>query len=205
MILSIPGLVVNIRKPEISDLDCLVRWLSSDAYGQNIGGPAQTGRWSCEQEAQQMLQHNANDLSPNKYYLAEDRFSGEPVALAMLCKIDWKNGHGEYSYIVGSEAHRAKLAAGDINVLMYNHFFNELRLNKVYGYVFASNAASLRMNAFGGCHEGTLRRHRLHERQRHDVHVFSITAREFAAFVERYADTLLKKHVERGLVLCKVR
>jgi RimJ/RimL family protein N-acetyltransferase len=149
-----------------------------------------------------MLQDNADDFSNNKYFLAEDRFTGHPVALAMLCKIDWKNRHAEYAYIIGERDYRAKLTAGDLNLILYNHFFNGLNLNKVYGFVFASNAVSHRMNSFGGACDGTLRMHRFQGSLPSDVCVFSITRAEFAGFVNRHADTLLKKHVTRGLIQC---
>jgi hypothetical protein len=38
MIFRIPGLMVNVRKPEITDLGRIAQWLSSDEYLDNIGG-----------------------------------------------------------------------------------------------------------------------------------------------------------------------
>lgn len=200
MIFSLPGLVVTVRKPELEDVACIAAWFASPAYLDNIGGRRDMPPGYYEKEAFRIVQENANDHSANKYYLAEDRFSGKPVALAMLCKIDWKNRHGEYSFIVGDDGYRTKLAAGDLNVVMYNYFFNGLNLNKVYGYVFAPNAASLRLNLFGGSLDGTLRRHRHSGGEALDVHVLSILGSEYASFVRLYAATLLKKHLDRGLI-----
>jgi RimJ/RimL family protein N-acetyltransferase len=200
VIFLLQGLVIHIRKPEIRDLDTIAQWLASDAYVANIGGARGMGAEQYRRKAEAMLQDNADDYSPNKYYLVEDRFNGTPVGLAMLCKIDWKNRHAEFAYIVGESNYRVRLTAGDINVVLYNYFFNELNLNKVYGYVFATNTTSLRMNAFGGRQDGTLRRHKLLDGKPIDVHVLSISRPEFAGFVDRHAHTLLKKHIERGLI-----
>lgn len=200
MIFTLPGLVINVRKPEIGDIACISVWLASPAYLDNIGGGRGMPRSHYETKACRMLQENANDQSGNKYYIAEDRFSGKPIALATLCKIDWKNRHAEYTFIVGDDGYRTKLAAGDLNVVMYNYFFNSLNLNKIYGYVFAPNAVALRMNLFGGSLDGTLRRHRWMGSGAVDVHVLSVMAIEFADFVRLHANTLLKKHLERGLI-----
>ena len=200
MMFTLPGLVITVRKPELDDIACIAAWLASPAYLDNIGGQRDMPFSHYESEACRILQDNANDQSNNKYYLAADRFSGKPIALAMLCKIDWKNRHAEYTYIVGDDSYRGKLAAGDLNMVMYNYFFNGLNLNKVYGYVFAPNAASLRLNLFGGRLDGTLRQHRRTGSGAVDVHVLSIMAGEFADFVREHAATLLKKHLERGLI-----
>ncbi|WP_426103513.1 GNAT family N-acetyltransferase [Massilia sp. TSP1-1-2] len=200
MIFQLPGLVICVRKPELADLDCLTRWVSTEAYLNNIGGPGAHHAGQARLRAEQMLQDNADDHSPNKYFLAEDRFTREPVGLAMLCKIDWRHRHAEYTYLVGDEANRSKLAAGDLNMVMYNHCFNHLNLRKLYGYIFDTNAASLRMISYGGQLDGTLRRHRVRAGVASDVHLFSILDSEFAAFVNKHAATLLKKHIERGLI-----
>lgn len=203
MIFQILGLLTHIRKPEIADLPTLQKWLSSQAYTHNFchTSPAQSTHSATQ--AENMLQANADDFSNNKYFLIEDRFSGNAVALAMLCKIDWKNRHAEYAYIIGEDNYRAKLIAGDMNMVLFNHFFNALNLNKVYGYVIDGNDASVRINSFGGRLDGTLKTHRFRTSdQPKDVHVFSITRAEFACFVTKHKETLLRKHLLRGLVQC---
>lgn len=200
MIFNLPGLMINVRKPEIADLDRIAQWLSSDAYIDNIGGTRDMGSSFYEAQAQAMLQDNADDFSVNKYFIVEDRFTKRPVALTMLCKIDWKNRHAEYAYIIGESDYRATLTAGDLNLVMYNYFFNGLNLNKVYGFVFAQNEASNRINNFGGSCDGTLRMHKFQGGVPSDIRIFSITRNEFASFVSKHSDTLLKKHVTQGLI-----
>lgn len=203
MIFQILGLLTHVRKPEIADLPILQKWLSSQAYTHNFCHSRLVENTHPASQAEKLLQDNADDFSGNKYFLIEDRFSGNAVALAMLCKIDWKNRHAEYAYIIGEDNYRAKLIAGDMNMVLFNHFFNELNLNKVYGFVVDGNDASVRMNTFGGRWDGILKVHRFRTSdQPTDVHVFSITRAEFASFVTQHKDTLLKKHLLRGLVQC---
>lgn len=200
MIFLLHGLVTRIRKPEVRDIETMAMWLASSSYVDNISGFKGMNADHYRRKAEAMLQSNADDCSLNKYFLVEDRFNGNPVGLAMLCKIDWKNRHAEYAFIVGDERYRSRLTASDMNVVMYNYFFNELDLNKVYGYVFDANTVSLRMHAFGGSQDGTLRQHKMKDGKPIDVHLFCISRREFDAFVGRHASTLLKKHIDRGLI-----
>jgi RimJ/RimL family protein N-acetyltransferase len=201
MMFKLPGLLVTIRKPEVEDISIIARWLSDEAYLDNFFVGAAPDGQAKIQQAERMLQDNADEACVNKYFLVEERFSGRPAALAMLCKIDWKNRHAEYAYLIGAERYRTKLIAADINIILLNHFFHDLNLNKVYGFVAVSNAASLRLNHFGGKHDGTLRMHRFRGASiSADVEVFSITKHDFVDFVGRHAQSLLKKHLVRHLI-----
>lgn len=203
MIFMLTGLTVALRKPELDEAPLLAAWLGSDDYAENIGGQTDPSPAAALAQAQQMLQDNADDFAPNKFLIAVHRRTGAAIALVMICKIDWKNRHAEMAYIIGDERARGGLAAGDINVVVYNHLFRNLNLHKVYGYVFDHNAASIRFGSFGGRHEGTLRRHRIRLGRASHVHVFSITRPEFDRFVADHARTLLRRHIEHGLIQCQ--
>lgn len=202
MIFHFPGLVLDLRKPEISDLQTLSGWIALPDFINQVGGAELDGPTAYRTRAEQMLQQNADEQCTNKYLLAIDKAHGTPIGLVMLCKIDWKNRHAEYAYIIGNMRYRGSLATGDMNVTVYNYLFRELNLNKVYGFVFDANLASMRLNHFGGQLEGTLRRHRRHGQVIRDVHVFSITRDEFAGFIKRHADGVLRKHIKHGLIQC---
>jgi RimJ/RimL family protein N-acetyltransferase len=203
MIFTLDGLTVTLRKPESNDASVIASWISSSDYADNIGGDAFQSPEVALEKVRQMLQDNADDLAPNKYLIAVNRRTGSPIGLVTICKIDWKNRNAEMVYIVGDASTRGGLAAGDINVVVHNHLFYDLNLYKVYGYVFDHNAAALRFSRFGGKFEGTLRRHRIHRGRISDVHVFSITRDEFSRFVGHHARTLLRRHIEQGLIKCQ--
>ncbi len=202
MIFALRGLIVKVRKPEIGDIERIAKWLSSDLYLENFGRIRKLESLEYIKQAEKILQDNANDFCPNKYYVVEDRFKKRPVGLAMLCKIDWQNRHAEYAYIIGERECRGKMFAGDLNITLFNYFFHGLNLNKVYGFVLSGNKASQRMNNFGGSHDGLLRMHQFQNSGvAADVHVFSTTKREFEIFVSEQADTLLRRHISRGLIV----
>jgi RimJ/RimL family protein N-acetyltransferase len=201
MIFQREGLVAAIRKPEISDIPRLAAWFGTDAYLENFGGIPGANEQQRNLMAENVIRENANDYSPSKYFLIEDRYSRKPAGLAMLSKIDWRNRHAEFSFILGEADSRGKLLGADFTVVLFDYFFNDLGLNKVYGFVRTDNLASTRLSAFGGRCDGTLRRHSYRSTiAPTDIQVFSVTRREYAGFVARHASTLLCKHLKRGLV-----
>ena len=203
MIFRCPGLVVDLRKPELTDLEVLAAWLALPEFIERVGGRRLRSADEYRAKAEQFLQENADESHPNKTLIAVDNQDGRPIGLVMLCRLDWRNRHAECAYIVGDRNARSTLASGDLNVTLYNYLFNHLGLNKVYGYVFASNSPSLRINSFGGQLEGTLRRHRKAGAAREDVYVFSLTRHEFSTFIARHSTTLLRKHIAKGLIECQ--
>jgi RimJ/RimL family protein N-acetyltransferase len=202
MIFNHAGLTLVLRKPELSELGILTDWIDSADYCRMLDGARANAHTSSVDRARAMLQDNADDHSTSKYLLAADRHNGEPIGLARICHLDWKNRHAEYSYIIGNTNYRGTLAAGDMNVTVYHYLFKELALQKVYGYVFEGNAASTRMNLFGGQIDGHLRLHEPTEEGFFDVTLFSITFEEFDKFIRSNAKGVLRKHIAQGLIQC---
>ena len=196
------GLTLNLRKLEISDINIVTQWIASPDFIEQVAGTSPESNESASSMAERLTHQNADDQNQNRTLIAVDREDGSPVGLALICKIDWKNRHAEYSYIVGSQRHRGTLAAADMNIAIYGYLFEELGLNKVYGFVYADNDSSLRMNQFGGHFEGRLRQHRLFMEGWGDVVVFSITREEFSNFVRQNSKGLLRKHIARKLINC---
>jgi RimJ/RimL family protein N-acetyltransferase len=196
------GLTLDLRKLEISDLPVVTEWIASPDFIEQVAGTAVESNESSRAMAERLIHDNANDQSQNCTLIAVDRQDGTLVGLALVCKIDWKNRHAEYAYIIGSQRHRGTLAAGDMNVIIYGYLFEELGLNKVYGFVYADNDSSFRINQFGGQIDGRLRRHQPKSQGWRDVIVFSITENSFKNFVNQNAKGVLRKHIARKLLKC---
>jgi RimJ/RimL family protein N-acetyltransferase len=200
MIFMHPGLTLFLRKPELTDIDTIARWTESPEFALMVeSAPSDVVRNGVER-ANAILQTNADDFGTSKYLLAANKSTGEPVGMAMICKIDWKNRHAEYSYIIGNPKFRGSLAAGDMNITVYSYMFNEWNLNKVYGYVFEGNNSSARLNLFGGTLDGKLRQHEPTSYRYKDVQLFSILQHEFREFVKNNTRGVLRKHISEGLL-----
>jgi RimJ/RimL family protein N-acetyltransferase len=199
MIFLHQGLTLVLRKPELGDVNVLAHWIDSTEFSTLVENIPEKSRVTGIERANSMLQSNADDRSNSKYLLAVDKLTSEPVGLAIICRIDWKNRHAQYSYIIGNPRFRGSLAAGDMNVTVYNYLFAEWNLHKVYGYVFDGNTISARLNLFGGSFDGKLRRHEPINGDYKDVQLFSILQHEFRDFVKANATGVLRKHVAKGL------
>lgn len=203
MIFHTPGLLIDLYKPNPADLDCMSAWLELPEFVSHVGGRVFDSPSQYRSYAEHLLQSNADDASGGtKVLLARTRAEGTPVGMALLSQIDWRNRHAQCSYIIGDPGHRTTLVAGDFNVTLYHCLLRQLGFNKIYGYVYASNPASMRFCEFGGRLEGTLRGHRAVQRGREDVHVYSMTQQDFTEFVRRNATGVLRKHISRGLLVC---
>jgi len=203
MIFQASGLLIDLYKPNPSDLECLTAWLELPEFATHVGGRVYGDRSQYRAYAEQLLQSNADDASGgSKVLMARMRADGAPVGMALLSHIDWRNRHAQCSYIIGDACHRMTLVAGDFNVTLYHCLLRQLGFNKIYGYVYASNPASMRFCDFGGHLEGTLRQHRAVKGGREDVHVYSMTQQDFTEFVRRNAEGVLRKHMARGLLVC---
>ena len=196
------GLTLDLRKLELSDLDMVTQWIESPDFIKQVAGTPTESNESARAMAERLIHDNADDQSQNCTLIAVDRQDKTPIGVALVCKIDWKNGHAEYAYIIGSQRHRGTLAAGDMNVVIYGYLFEELGLNKVYGFVYADNEASSRINQFGGRIDGRLRRHQPDQKDWRDVIVFSITKKDFKNFILKNANGVLRKHIARNLIKC---
>lgn len=196
------GLTLNLRKLELTDLDVVTQWIASPDFIKQVAGTPVESNESARAMSERLIHDNADDQSQNCTLIAVDRQDGTPVGLALVCKIDWKNRHAEYAYIIGSQRHRGTLAAGDMNVIIYGYLFEELGLNKVYGFVYADNDSSFRINNFGGQIDGRLRCHQPNLDGWRDVMVFSITKDGFKKFINQNANGVLRKHIARKLLKC---
>lgn len=196
------GLTLDLRKLELSDLDVVTEWITSPDFIKQVAGTPAESDESARAMVERLMHENADDQSQNRTLIAIDRQDGTLVGLALICKIDWKNRHAEYAYIVGSQRHRGTLAAGDMNVVIYGYLFEELGLNKVYGFVYADNESSFRINQFGGRIDGRLRRHQPMSQGWRDVIIFSITSEDFTSFVKQNAKGVLRKHIARKVLKC---
>lgn len=118
-----------------------------------------------------------------RYWLI--RWSGRPVGVVNLAAIDEGHRRCSAGYYVG-ERDLIQLGAL-IPPYVYNHVFRDLRMNKIYGEVMATNAAALRMHALHGYRQvGTLRQHVMKRGQFVDMILIELLAEDWLA-QERFA------------------
>jgi UDP-4-amino-4,6-dideoxy-N-acetyl-beta-L-altrosamine N-acetyltransferase len=85
-------------------------------------------------------------------------FGDAPIGVMNLAEINQHHRRCSAGYYIGNLDFKQLGAV--IPPYLYNHVFIDLRLNKIYGEVVASNTAVLRMHALHGYRQvGTYRKH----------------------------------------------
>lgn len=101
-----------------------------------------------------------------------------PIGVINLADIDRQHQRCSAGYYIGDRDFRSLGAM--IPPYLYNHVFCDLRLNKIYGEVVASNVAVLRMHAMHGYRQvGTLRKHIVKRGQFLDMVLVELLAEEW--------------------------
>ncbi|MEQ1629624.1 MAG: GNAT family protein [Gallionella sp.] len=196
MFFRLRGMVSSVRKPELTDVDNLKKWLASPDFGTYLGGITGESDQYYENLVGVMLNENADEYSLTKHYIIEDLFTERAIGLWTLSRIDWKNKNLQSSYIIGEKQFRGSLVAGDVNIVMINYIFEELNIHKIYSYTYDNNQVAQRMNNFGGTHDAILKAHKYINGIAVDVHVHSLTRGAFDEFVRKHATGVLRRHIQ---------
>ena len=108
------------------------------------------------------------------------------IGMISLVDIDYINSKAEMHLIIGNNASRGKGYGNDAIVLMLNHAFNNLNLNKVYLTVLSYNNIAIRLYYKNGFRkEGILRQEIFKSGKYVDCIIMSILREEFLATEKR--------------------
>jgi len=86
------GLILDLRKPELDDLDILTHWIGSPDFVKQVAGTPSESNDGARAMAERIVQNNADDQCLNRAFLAVDRQDETPIGLVLICNIDWKTG-----------------------------------------------------------------------------------------------------------------
>ena len=193
------GLWLTLQKPEKGDIPVMIDWLQEPVFIANLFGNPDTPASQTISNIHRMLNDNAKDLTQNLTFIAH-RYDGVPIGLVMLNHINWKNRLAEMNLAIGNIEHRNTMYGGELYLLGLLMAFQELNLNKIYGYVYQSNSSSLRLSSFVGKQEGTLRNHYYGNGNYLDVNIISLFREEFDLFLTNEKETILRRYYEGGLL-----
>lgn len=193
------GIWLALQKPEKEDIPVMLNWLKDPAFIENIYGSPLAAPSQTISNIHRMLNDNARDVT-GSLTLIGYRYDGVPIGLFMFNNINWKNRSAELNAAIGSIEHRSAIYGGELYLLGLLVAFQELNLEKIYGYVYESNESSFRLSSFAGKKEGVLRKHFYRKGDYIDVTVFSLLRQEFEDFIEKGRKSILRRHHESGLL-----
>lgn len=174
---------VTIRPIELDDLDKLFEWHQDpeiDAWG---GWDPRMSRARFFHRYEELVRE-----PPEDYVLFGIEHEARLVGYIELAEISRIARRAAIGFVVGDRAHRRRGVASKAVVLMLDYGFSLEDLDRVYAEVFTFNQASCALlEKVGFHHEGTLRRHEVHQGLRTDVAVYGMLREEFYA---RYPSVL---------------
>jgi RimJ/RimL family protein N-acetyltransferase len=177
------GFRVYLRALEIDDYKVSVRWRNDSEIYESIPQPRRFVSERTEQEwVERAIRENEQGVSLRLAVCLKenDRF----VGIIQLLNIDLKNRCGEVTTMIGEKEYWGQGLIGEARILMFEHSFLELGLERISNKVLDTNTKSLKAyDKFGSVREGVLRNAVYKDGAFHDLILFSMLREEF---LQRY-------------------
>lgn len=178
---------VTFRRVAEDDRARLLAWRNSPAvapymYTSHQITAAEHDRW---------FDGMAGDIG-RAYWIIE--LEGEPVGLVNLYAIDRTHRRCAWAYYLAEPSTRGKGVGAYVELVMLDHVFGPMGLNKLWCEVLVANKGVWRLHqSFGFEIEATYRQHILRDGEFHDVHGLAILAEDWARVRPTAAERLGSK------------
>ena len=160
---------MNLRKLSVKDIPFIKEWMSDQSINRQFKTDFSVYTYN---KIAKFIQ-DAQDFSSHRHYAIVDE-KDEYLGTISLKEIDLINLKAEYAVVLRSKAIGTS-AAKDATQKILDIAFNELKLNKVYLNVLATNLRANRFyQKFGFVFEGTFRQDLKIENEFYDLNWYSI-------------------------------
>lgn len=137
--MNLTGKKVLLRAIEREDLEFLRKMMNDENLEKYVVG------WSLpisKYEQEKWFEKQVGDKDNLKFIAEVD---GEPIGLATITNIDWKNRKACHGVKLYSDDVKGKGYGTDIVKTIMKYAFEELQINKLYSTILEYNEASLRL------------------------------------------------------------
>lgn len=135
------GKGIQLRPLEDRDLPIIATWRNQEEIRKSFFTMSLLSTSKQERWFKQYLED-----STKEFFLAESH-DEKPIGMIGLCNIDHKNHSAELGLrLVGDLSSWGKGLGTEMTYLTLDYAFNDLMLNRVYGYVLSSNPGALHVN-----------------------------------------------------------
>ena len=175
----IRGQQVYLRPAEREDLPHFVRWLNDGETSRDLAIRSPLSLALEESWFERLLQ----DHGRSRYHFVIClRADGRAIGAISLEDVDRENGNAAFGIVIGEPDDWGKGYGTEATRAICDFAFGELRLERVYLDVYASNPAGRRVYEKAGfVHEGTQRHTHFARGTFHDVHRMAILRDEWLA------------------------
>ncbi len=166
---------VVIRPMQATDTADIVRWRNDPAvlaqfFGAEPPTPASHIRWF----------ENMLKRGDRQEFIIVTQPEQRPIGVVNLSNIDLQNLRAEYGILIGESDARGSGYAFAASELILERAFQDLKLNRLYLYVFVDNFAAIKLyTRLGFQIEGTLRQYICKRGLFYDVYEMAILADEW--------------------------
>ena len=189
------GLLLQLRKPEQSDLKLITDWFQDPGFVENL---YELEPGAHQEKVVDLLKQNAKDSTSVLTLLAETK-GKDPLGLLLFQNLNWKNRTIEMNTVIGNPKYRQGLYGADLYLLGLTYAFSVLNMHQVFGYVYAGNTTAQKLSQFSAKICGILPQHYWRDGDYVDVIVYSILKQDFVKQLNRPEKSLLSKFMQTGM------
>lgn len=187
----IKGKIVNLRLVEKSDIEMIRKWRNSPEVNQYFSNKDQISQYQQEQWFDKISRDNT-------WFCFVIEFENEPVGIAEIKNIDFRNGTAEFGIYIAVEKLRNSLIPIEPGYLILGYCFDYLNLRKIVGQILSDNTRSMRYSkGMGFEHEATFKNHIYHNGQYVNLLWFSLYKENFSKVRERFSKMFGESLLER--------
>lgn len=171
----IPGQKIYLRPFEVADAKDVCRWMNDREVLRFISKTVPLNLFREEEFLKTLYRDEEN------FHLGiVARRSNKLIGRVSLLGIHTVSRHAELQLIIGEKAYWGKGYGREADLLMVDHGFQSLNLNKIYAYILSGHGASLKIvQDLGFTEEGILREHVYRDGLYQDLHVLAVLRRDY--------------------------
>ena len=169
---------VFLRAISTEDLEFIYKWHSDSNLYKTVMGPYRFTSIDAEREwLQNKTKYNNKEMNL-MICLSENSL---PIGFLSVREIDWISRKGKLAgVIIGEAEHQSQGYGTDAVKLVLKHFFEDLGLNRMWGFLLHDNLPSLRMLEKCGFQvEGHLKQHAFKNGQFRDVLLIGLCSDQY--------------------------
>jgi RimJ/RimL family protein N-acetyltransferase len=182
----IEGSFVRLRPLNDDDADRTFKWRNLER-AKFLGGVPE----SLDAQKSWIKSRPNNEIN----FIIELKHNSMAIGMLSLIEIDNKNRHAQSArFLIGEEQETSGIpVAAEAMLLLYKFAFETLELNRIYGFIAATNIQMIKWQQFFGMKiEGTWREHLLIDGSLTDAVLMGMLHREFKPYGEKRLNSIIK-------------
>ncbi|HAX96891.1 MAG TPA: hypothetical protein DCY35_10295 [Prolixibacteraceae bacterium] len=171
---------IFLRALSMGDLELTSKWHSDEELYKSLVGPFRYVSQDAEKEWLESKVKYSNQEINLMICLKEN---SQPIGMISVRDIDWISRTGHFTgLLIGKSEFQGKGYGSEALQLLLQHVFQDLGLNRIWGFALESNLSSLRMlEKCGFMVEGKLKQHSYKNGHFIDVSVVGLCANDYFA------------------------